>query len=48
MITSTQFPRILALLLVTLLLAGASIGCNTYHGFGKDVSNTGKAIENDK
>jgi predicted small secreted protein len=43
-----QSKYILILVLVTLLVAVASIGCNTYHGFGKDVSNTGDAIQGDK
>ncbi|MDB6112937.1 MAG: hypothetical protein JWR69_4687 [Pedosphaera sp.] len=38
--------RIAALLLVTTLLAIAGIGCNTAHGFGKDVSNAGQGIQN--
>jgi len=37
--------RLLLSLLVTALLAIASVGCNTAHGFGKDVSNTGDAIQ---
>ena len=44
MITITK--RIVVLLLVTTLLAIAGIGCNTAHGFGKDVSNAGQGIQN--
>ena len=44
----TQSKHILVLLLVTMLLAGVSIGCNTYRGFGKDVSNSGEAIQGNK
>lgn len=33
------------LLLVTAFLAIVSMGCNTTHGFGKDVSNTGDWIQ---
>jgi predicted small secreted protein len=41
----TQSKHILALLFVAVLLAVVSVGCNTYRGFGKDVSNTGDAIQ---
>ena len=44
MITITK--RIIVLLIVTTLLAIAGIGCNTAHGFGKDVSNAGQGIQN--
>jgi predicted small secreted protein len=37
--------RLGLLLLVTTVLAIVGIGCNTAHGFGKDVSNTGDAIQ---
>ena len=43
MITLTK--RIVVLLFVTALLAIAGMGCNTAHGFGKDVSNTGDSIQ---
>ena len=42
----TSFTRIVVLLIVTTLLAIAGIGCNTAHGFGKDVSNAGQGIQN--
>ena len=37
--------RIAVLLIVTTFLAIVGIGCNTAHGFGKDVSKTGDAIQ---
>jgi len=43
MITLTK--RIVVLLFVTALLAIVGMGCNTAHGFGKDVSNTGDSIQ---
>lgn len=45
---SAQSKHTLALLFVVVLLAVVSFGCNTYRGFGKDVSNTGDAIQGDK
>lgn len=36
---------ILALLFVATLLAIASSGCNTAHGFGKDMENAGDKIQ---
>ena len=44
MIPSTK--NIVVLLFVTMLLAIGNIGCNTAHGFGKDVSNAGQGIQN--
>jgi predicted small secreted protein len=38
--------RIIVLLFVTAILAVVSIGCNTAHGFGKDVSAAGQGIQN--
>jgi predicted small secreted protein len=40
----TLLKRLAPVLFVTALLA-ISAGCNTAHGFGKDVSNTGDAIQ---
>jgi predicted small secreted protein len=40
-----SFVRIVVLFCVTALLAIVSTGCNTAHGFGKDVSSTGDAIQ---
>ena len=42
---TTPAKRIIVLLFVTRLLAIASIGCHTAHGFGEDVSHTGDAIQ---
>ena len=28
-----------------LVISGASVGCNTAHGFGKDVENAGEKIQ---
>jgi predicted small secreted protein len=42
----TSFNRIVVLLCVTTLLAIVGMGCNTAHGFGKDVSNAGEGIQN--
>ena len=41
----TLCKRIVVLLCITTLLAIVGMGCNTAHGFGKDVSNTGDAIQ---
>jgi len=43
MITLTK--RIVVLLFVTTLLAIAAMGCNTAHGFGKDVEKAGDKIQ---
>jgi predicted small secreted protein len=37
--------RIIALLLTSALLALAGTGCNTAHGFGKDVEKAGEKIQ---
>jgi predicted small secreted protein len=42
---STLTKRIVVLLFVTTLLAIAGIGCNTAHGFGKDVEKAGEKIQ---
>jgi predicted small secreted protein len=42
----TLSKRIAALLFVTALLAIVGMGCNTAHGFGKDISNAGDGIQN--
>jgi len=34
------------LLFIASLLAIASVGCNTAHGFGKDMENAGQGIQN--
>jgi predicted small secreted protein len=41
----TLATRIVVLLLVTTFLALVSMGCNTAHGFGKDVQRTGEKIQ---
>ena len=43
MITITK--RIVVLLFVTALLAIAGLGCNTAHGFGKDMEKAGEKIQ---
>jgi predicted small secreted protein len=43
MITLTK--RIVVLLFVTALLAIAGLGCNTAHGFGKDMEKAGEKIQ---
>jgi predicted small secreted protein len=42
----TFIKRIVVLLFVTTLLAIVGAGCNTAHGFGKDVQNAGQGIQN--
>ena len=41
----TSIKRILVLLFVTALLAAVGVGCNTAHGFGKDVQSAGESIQ---
>ena len=38
--------RIVVLLFVTTLLAIVGVGCNTAHGFGKDMESAGDSIQN--
>lgn len=40
-----SFKRIVVLLFATALLTLVGSGCNTAHGFGKDVTSTGDAIQ---
>ncbi len=42
---STFIKRIAVLLVVTALLAIVGIGCNTAHGFGKDMESAGESIQ---
>lgn len=42
----TLFKRIVVLLCITAFLAIVSMGCNTAHGFGKDVEKAGEGIQN--
>ena len=41
----TLIKRIVLLLLVTALVAIAGMGCNTAHGFGKDMEKAGDKIQ---
>lgn len=41
----TLVQRLVLLLLATTLMVIVGVGCNTAHGFGKDVSNTGDSIQ---
>lgn len=42
---STLTKRIVVLLFITTLLAIVGIGCNTAHGFGKDMEKAGDKIQ---
>ena len=42
---NTLIKRIVVLLLLTTLLAIVGVGCNTAHGFGKDMENAGESIQ---
>jgi len=42
---SNPFKRAVVLLIVTAFLAIVSLGCNTAHGFGKDVEKAGEGIQ---
>jgi predicted small secreted protein len=41
----TSLKRLGLLLLATTFLAVCVVGCNTAHGFGKDVEHAGEAIQ---
>ena len=41
----TLVHHLVVMCLVTVLLAIAGVGCNTAHGFGKDVENAGDSIQ---
>lgn len=41
----TLFKRLVALLCLATLLALVSSGCNTAHGFGKDMEKAGDKIQ---
>jgi predicted small secreted protein len=43
---TTFIKRIVVLLFVTTFLAIVGAGCNTAHGFGKDVQDAGEGIQN--
>jgi predicted small secreted protein len=42
---NTHIKRIVILLFVATFLAIVGTACNTAHGFGKDVKETGQSIE---
>ena len=42
---NTLIKRIVVLLLLTTLLAIVGVGCNTAHGFGKDMEKAGESIQ---
>ena len=42
----TRVQRLVLVLLATTLLAIVGIGCNTAHGFGKDMEKAGEGIQN--
>lgn len=44
-IMNTLIKRIVVLLFVTAVLTLAGLGCNTAHGFGKDVEKVGDKIQ---
>ena len=41
----TLIKRIVVLVFVTAFLAIVGVGCNTAHGFGKDMENAGESIQ---
>jgi predicted small secreted protein len=43
---TTISKRIIVLLFGAMLLALMGVGCNTAHGFGKDVEKAGQGIQN--
>ena len=43
---STSIKQIVVHFFITTLLAIAGIGCNTAHGFGKDMQKAGEGIQN--
>ena len=42
---TTHIKRIVVLLCITALLAIVGMGCNTAHGFGKDMEKAGEKIQ---
>jgi len=42
---NTLIKRLVALLFATAVLALVGIGCNTAHGFGKDMEKAGEKIQ---
>ena len=43
---NTLIERVVVLLLLTSFLALVGVGCNTAHGFGKDMEKAGEGIQN--
>jgi len=43
---TTLLKRIVVLFCITAFLAVVGMGCNTAHGFGKDMENAGEGIQN--
>jgi len=43
---NTLIERVVVLLLLTSFLAIVGVGCNTAHGFGKDMEKAGEGIQN--
>jgi predicted small secreted protein len=41
----TLIKRIVVLLIVTASLVIVGVGCNTAHGFGKDIESAGEGIQ---
>jgi len=41
----TFIKRIVVLLFITTFLAMVGVGCNTAHGFGKDMESAGDSIQ---
>jgi predicted small secreted protein len=42
---NTTIKRIVVLLCITAVLAVVGLGCNTAHGFGKDMESAGDSIQ---
>jgi predicted small secreted protein len=42
---TTHIKRIVVLLCITVLLTIVNTGCNTAHGFGKDMEKAGEKIQ---
>ncbi len=42
---STFIKRLVVVLFVTSVLALVGVGCNTAHGFGKDLESAGEGIQ---
>ena len=40
------FKRTIVLFIITALVVVASVGCHTANGFGKDMQDAGKGIQN--